>query len=561
MTDSSPAVKTKRPSGRWHLVQAVFTVSAAFGVAKAISLVQTVVIARTFGIGKEWDAFVSANRIPELLVVLIAGGALNYAFIPIFSGLLAEEKQAEAWRLASRVMNTIFLVALGVSIVVFLLTPWLVSNVIAPGFDAETAAKAANLMRILLIGTVIFAVSGIISGILQSHNHFLLPAIAPIMYDVGILFGVLVLLRQFGLEGVAFGTVLGACLHLLIQVPGLVRFKARWSPLFGWRDPQVWQVIRLMIPRVIGLGVFQANMLIMTNIGSRLGAGSVSALDWGWRLMQIPQTLIGTAMGIVIFPTLATLSAVRDEAGKRAAMSGALRFILITSIPAAVGLIFVGRPLISLLEGNAFDASATMLVYYTLRAFMLGLIVHSVLEVVARSFYADQDTVTPLLAALGGASINLILAFVLSDIATVERSTFMNIALNRVGMGALAYIGNVSGLALANSLGTTFEVGVLLLILRRRWHGVEEGTLASTLLKTLAASLVMALAVVGIEWGWAMLGLSERGLVLTVAQIGVQVIVGGIVFAGMAWVFRMAEINEVWQIFRQRRATPTEVTA
>jgi putative peptidoglycan lipid II flippase len=170
-------------------------------------------------------------------------------------------------------------------------------------------------------------------------------------------------------------------------------------------------------------------------------------------------------------------------------MSGALRFILIATIPSAVGLIVVGRPLISLLERGAFDASASDLVYSTLRFFALGLIVHSTLEVVARSFYADKDTLTPLWAALGGAAINLVLAVVLSDII------------------------GVSGLALANSCGVAFEVIVLLWMLRRRWHGINESLLGRTVVKTLAASLVMALAIVLVDAAWNAVGLAGRGLV------------------------------------------------
>jgi putative peptidoglycan lipid II flippase len=290
------------------------------------------------------------------------------------------------------------------------------------------------------------------------------------MFDVGILFGVLVLLEPLGVHGIAIGAVLGAALHFGIQVPGLLYYKARWWPQLGLRDPSLWRVIRLMLPRVAGLGVFSFNFLVMNNIASRLGTGSVSALDWGWRLMQIPETLIGTAMGTVIFPTLAALSELGDETGKRDALSGALRFILIATIPAAVGLILIGQPLIRLLERGAFDASASALVFSTLRFFALGLVVHSALEVVARGFYADKDTLTPLWAALGGALINLTLSFLLSDILFIDSP----------GAANQPDSGNVSGLALANTTGVAFEVLVLLWVLRRRWQSVNENVLART---------------------------------------------------------------------------------
>lgn len=503
-------------------------VMIAFGAAKAISLAQTFIIANVFGVGRQWDAYVTANRIPELIFTLIAGGALAHAFIPVFGGFLARDDRAGAWRTASYVLNTIFAATFMASTIAFVAAPWLVAQVVAPGFDAANQAQTVELMRILLISTLIFSVSGIVMGVLHSHQHFLLPALAPIMFDVGILLGVIFLLPAFGVAGIALGAVLGSAMHLGVQVPGLLRVRAQWHLAFGFNDPVLRQIMRLMLPRIAGLGVFSLNFIVMNNIASRLGEGSVSALDWGWRLMQIPQTLIGTAMGTVIFPTLAALSAVGNEDGKRATMAGSLRFILVTTIPASFGLIVLGGPVISLLERGAFDASASSLVFSTLQFFALGLITHSLLEVIARSFYADKDTLTPLWAALGGAAINLGGAFLFSE---------------AIGVG---------GLALANSLGVTFEVAVLLWVLRRRWHGIHESALGRTLAASLVASLVMALAVSATGAALAAFGLSG-GVVLTLIAIGVQVIVGAIVYAGVAVLLRMAEVSETLTLIRRRR--------
>ena len=530
------------------------TVMLAFAVAKVISLAQTLIIAQTFGVGPELDAYVAANRIPELIVILISGGALTHAFIPVFSGFLAKGDLDSAWALASNLINTIFALALVISAVVFVLTPWLVPNVVAPGFDAPTAQNTIDMMRILLLSTIIFSVSGIFSGILNSHQHFLLPALAPIMFDIGILVGVLFLLAPFGVHGIAMGAVLGAALHFGIQVPGLIRYKMRWRLELGLANPQLWRVIRLMLPRIGGLGVFSLNFLIMNNIASRLGVGSVSALDWGWRLMQIPQTLLGTAMGIVIFPTLAALSEMNDLAGKRGAMSGALRFILISSIPAAIGLLVLGRPLISLLERGAFDSSASALVYSTLTMFTLGLIVHSALEVIARSFYADKDTLTPLFAALGGAAINFVLAFLLSDVRGVDANTLLNsLARSMPALGFQRDIGNVSGLALANSLGVMFEVLSLLYILRRRWRGIQEHALGRTLLGALIASLFMAAAIIAVDWLWLSVA-GEGGFILTIARLALESLVGLLVFLIAAVLLRMRELTELWRMLKPATA-------
>ena len=550
MTGRDAALQNDRGKRNRRIARSTAIVMLAFAAAKVISLFQTLIIAQAFGVGSQLDAYVAANRIPELIVILISGGALTHAFIPIFSGFLAQGNNETAWRLSSHLINTIFTLALLVSAVVFVMAPWLVDNAVAPGFDAVTARHTVDMMRILLIGTIIFSVSGIFSGILNSHQHFLLPALAPIMYDIGILLGVIFLLPIYGVHGVALGAVLGAALHLGIQVPGLAIYKMKWKRGLGLGNPDLWRVIRLMLPRIGGLGVFSLNFLIMNNIASQLGVGAVSALDWGWRLMQIPQTLIGTAMGIVIFPTLAALSEVNDIDGKRGAMSGALRFILVSSIPSAIGLIVLGRPLISLLERGAFDSSASALVYSTLSMFTLGLVVHSVLEIIARSFYADKDTLTPLFAAVGGALVNLALAFILSDVQAVNAGAVHSMAVRAFPtVGFPIESGNVSGLALANSFGVMFEVLVLLYLLRRRWQGIQENILAQTLLKTLVASLIMGGVIVIVDTLWTM---PSGSLLMTIARLIVESVIGLAVFIAAAIALRMREMPELWRIIQQK---------
>ena len=549
------------PGRNLHIARSTAIVVLAFAAAKGISLLQTFVIARAFGISADYDAFVTANRVPEQIYNVIAGGAIAFAFIPVFTGLLAKDQIDQAWRTASHVVNTIFSATFIASLLAFIFAPWLIANVVAPGFDLATQAQTVHLMRILLISTLVFSVSGIVMGILQSYNMFLFPALAPIMYDVGILFGVIVLIPTMGVTGIAVGAVLGAALHLGVQVPGLLRIGIRWKPELGWNDPELRRVIKLMIPRIADIGVVSVLTIVTSNILSRLGTGSASAFDWGWRLMQIPETLIGTAMGVVIFPTLAALSSLGDVAGKRQAMSGALRFILIGTIPSAIGLILIGRPMISLLERGAFDASASTLVYNTLQFFAFGIIVHSALEIIARSFYADKDTFTPLIAAVGGFTVNLVAAVVFSNVLAVERMAAFNLvaASPAGGLGMLTEPGNVGGLALANTLGVLFEVIFLGIVLRKRWRGLNENEIAMTTAKTLAASLAMAAVVVGVEAVWTMAGLAERGFVFTVAQIGLQVTLGVAAFAGVAVLLRMDELKTLTGLVL-RRKTLSEVS-
>ncbi len=526
-TEAGQGAPTARPSIN-SLARSTVLLMVTFAIAKAISLGQVVIIANVFGLGAEWDAYVTANRIPELLVLLIGGGALGYAFIPVFGGLLAREQTEQAWRLASHVMNTLFSLTALLSALAFLLAPWLVEHVVAPGFAGQQVMQTATLMRILLLSTLIFSVSGIFQGILHSHNHFLLPALAPILFDVGILFGVVALVRLLGVYGIAWGAVLGAALHFGIQVPGLVRYRMQWWPEWGLRDPRLHQVIRLMIPRLLGLGVVSFNFLVANNVASRLGEGAVSAFDWGWRLMQIPETLLGSAMGFVIFPTLAALSELGDAGGKRRAMAGAMRFILVATVPAALGLVLLGRPLIGLLERGAFDASASELVYSTLQFFALGLVVHSALEIVARSFYADKDTITPLYAAAFAALLNVILAVTLSG-----------------------WLG-VGGLALANSLAVGVEVVILLVILRRRWEGIGERSILLTLGRAALAGVAMAASLVVVQGLLDRIGLGGGGLLLSIIRLGLLVGLGVVVYAGAALLLGMSEIREVFRLLLQR---------
>jgi len=509
-----------------QITRSTLIVMASFAAAKGISLLQTVLIARSFGISAEYDAFVAANRLPEVIFNLIAGGAITFAFIPVFTGLLAKDETPTAWKTASHVANTIFSLTAVISLLAFLLAPWLVSQVISPGFSSETQSLTIEIMRTLLLSTLIFSISGLVMGILQSFNRFLLPALAPILYDVGILIGVIFLMPTMGIYGLAWGAVLGAAMHLLIQVPGLLKVKARWWPELGWKDPNFRQVVVLFIPRAADLALVSVSAIILTNLLSRLGEGATSAFDWGWRLMQIPETLIGTAMGIVIFPTLAALSSLGDVEGKRSAMSGSLRFILVATIPSAILLIAAGRPMLSLLEGGAFDASATNLVYSTLIFFSAGIVVHSLLEVVARSFYADKDTLTPLIVAVGGGVINIAAAIAFSGLLTGNASPE-----------------NVGALALANTLGIGFEVVALALILRKRWHGIHENALIRTTIRTLIASIAMGAAVMGVNFLFSTLGFAERGTLWTIIQLAINFIVAAVVFIGAAYLIKLDEVK------------------
>ncbi len=425
----------------WRAVWASLIVAGGFAAAKVAGTVNDIVIVRQFGAGRTLDAYYAAFGLPDLLFTLIAGGALAAAFIPVFTQYMAAGDRAGAWKLASSVINVAFIVTLAAAAIAALLAPWLVRNVIARGFvDPEQQRLTANLMRLILVSTAIFSVSGIITSALQANQHFVLPALAPLMYNLGILAGAVFLTRRLGVYGLAVGVIAGSALHLAIQVPGLIRFGARWSPRATLSDPGVRRILVLLGPRLLGLGVIQLTNVITIRLASGLAEGSIVGLNLAWRIMQMPETIIATAIGTAVFPTLSELAARKARLELRATMRRALGAIVLLCVPATIGLIVLGRPLAVLL----FKEQNADVVVWALQFYALGLIGNSALEVAARTFYAQQDTRTPLFVAAGAMAVTVVSGYLL---------------MRSLGSG---------GLALGNAIGFTLESGVLIWLMERR---------------------------------------------------------------------------------------------
>ncbi len=496
-----------------HILANTLLVGLSFGLAAAVGLVRNMLLARTFGLGSELDTFYAAFKLPDLLFTIVAGGALATAFIPVFSEQLASDNHRAAWRLASSITNFVVIIVTGAALLAAFFAPWLVRVLLAPGFDAPQQAETVTLMRLVLISTLFFGISAVQSSMLHSFRHFLLPALAPAVYPLGVIIGALWLTPTWGVNGLAVGAILGSLLHLLVKVPGLLRIGFRWWPILELKSPAVRQVLWLMGPRVIDLAVFHLMMIATTNLASRLSPGSVSALEWGWEFMQLPETIIGTAFGLVAFPTLAALAAQHNLSGMRATLGDALRMVITLTGPATVGLILLGRPLIEVVyQRGEFDPQATQAVYVALSFYALGLIGHSCLELAARAFFALQDTLTPLLIAIVAGLCQLAL-----------------------GLGLMQWLGH-GGLALANSIAITGEVFALLWILRRRLQGIEARQTVWLSAQVLLASAVMGVAIWSIR-GW--LGASPLLLLVGGAAVG------GVVYLLMGFLLRMPTLQRL----------------
>jgi putative peptidoglycan lipid II flippase len=454
---SSSRSSPREQNSTRRVARSTLIVMGGLSSSIVIGLIRQRIIATRFGTTADLDAYTAANGIPELLFTMISGGALAFAFIPIYTKFLKGDDQSGGDTLASQVINTVFLVAALAALVISLFAPTLVSAPwgISPHFAPEVQQLTVQLMRILLLSTVVFAVSSILTGVLHAHQHFLLPALAPSMYSLGIILGAITLSPMLGVHGLAWGAVLGALLHLIVQIPGLLRHRVRWKPSLNFKNPAFQRVVVLMAPRVVDLMMARASIdWINANLGSGLGEGRVSSLRYAFQLMNTPWTLIGTAIGIAVFPTMAAVAAEKDVSAQRRALSGALRAILTLVFPAAVALLVFGRPVIGVLfEGGEFTAQSTELVFYALQFYVVALISQSMLEVVVRAFAAQQDTLTPLLVSFFTTTLNVALAIWLSR--------------PRLDGGF-----EHGGLALANGVAVGIESLVGLTILHFRWGGV-----------------------------------------------------------------------------------------
>jgi putative peptidoglycan lipid II flippase len=483
------------------LAAAATIVAVGFLGSRVLGLVRSVVIADAFGTSPELGAYWVAFRLPDLIFQLLAGATLGAAFIPVFARKFTQQSPGEAWRLASSVLNLVATVTVVFAVLGFILAPWLVPAM-APGLDERSLA--VDLTRIMMVSPILFAISGMFMGILNARHHFLFPAIAPWFYNLSIIVAALV---SDDVHGLAVGVVVGALLHLAVQLPALRIVGMSYAPIADWRDAAVREVGRLMAPRMLGLAAFQLNLLIMVFFASRVSDEAISAVNYGWLIIMTPLGLFGMAISTAVFPTLAE-QAVRDRDELRRTVAQSLRLILFLTIPSSVALMILSEPLIAFLfERGAFTAASTDITEGVLLFFAVGLFAHAGIEILSRGFYALGDTRTPVKFAAAAVVANLLLCLVFVDPFGVR------------------------GLAMAMSLATVLEFSLLLRALNRRLEGLEVDHLVYSLIRTAGATILMAEVI-----GLLMVMLSVGGLLNTGNLIdSFLAVAGGAVLGGAAF--------------------------
>jgi putative peptidoglycan lipid II flippase len=517
-------------SANRQIARAAGTVMAAFILSNLFGLVRGILVYRAFGTSLELDSFNAANRVAELLFNLMAGGALGSAFIPTFTGLLAKDDRPSAWRLASSVANLLLLVLSLMGLLAVIFAPQIVRYglfVLDPGGNPYQEELTVLLLRVLMPSIVIFGISGLVMGVLNSHQIFLIPAVAPAMYSLGIIIGVTLFPSEWGILRLAYGAVTGSLLHLLVQLPYLLRLGGRYTISLGLRNPLVGEVARLMGPRVFGVAVVQLNFIVNTIIALSLPEGSVSAITLAFSLMLMPQMAIAQSIAIAAMPTFSRQVATGRISEMRASLAASLRGVLLLALPAATGLILLRIPIITMLySSSAFDERSVQLVAWALLWYGVGLVGHSVVEIISRAFYALHDTRTPVMVGAAAMSLNIVFSLLFS-------AWFARIGWMPHG-----------GLALGNSLATFLEMLVLLYLMRRRLGGLEGTAILSAVGKSGLAAGGMGLVL----WFW----LAQFGGLPVIVQVAGGLAGGALVYGTLIALLRVPEVRLGISMVRSR---------
>lgn len=524
-------------SERALVFRAAGLVAALALLSRVLGLAREIVVRQYLGVTTlEATAFDIASRFPEAIFLIVAGGAVGSAFIPTFTAYFSRDDEAGGWRLFSAVLNLVTVAMTIISVLVMVFAAPFVTFFYAENIRQEPALLPLTvyLMRIMLLSTIVFGVSGIIMAALNARRHFLLPALAPSVYNIGIIAGGAIGALIGGGDplatavGLAWGTVAGALGHLLVQLPALRGRNIRYRPILTVRDPGVRQVLRLMGPRVLGLSFSEVNKFVILFLTGTMALGTLPALNAAFRILIMPQGILGQALGIAAFPTLAALAARSAHREMRQILSDSLRLILFLGLPVTVLLILLAEPYIAILfERGLFDAEATTLVATALRFYAVGLIALTAIEVIARAFYALSDTLTPVL--VGG--LQIVAMWILS------------LWLRDVVFPAMGWL-PLGGLALGFSLSNLIEVGVLLWLARGKLGGINGRALASGLARMGIASLAMAAGIIAV-----LMGLPESA-VWARAVLGSAV--GGLIYLVASQLLRVEEWRRVAEMVRRR---------
>lgn len=488
------------------------------------------VIGAHFGETPDLDAFWAAFKIPDAIFGLVVAGALASAFIPVFTSYLAREREDEAWHVASSVMNAVLLLLIGFSVVMWIAAPYVVPTFVAPFHDPQQIALTVDLTRIMLLSPIFMGLSSLTTGILNSYRQFLSSATAPLVYNL-----VIILFTQFGypflgIHAVAIGVVVGALVMWLVQLPELTFRRTRYSFSLDLSHAGVRDVLRLAGPRTLALGAVQIVFFVDTYLAVGMPEGSLTALVYANQLLLLPLGVFSIAISAAVFPTLSHYASLGQVGRMRDTVQQAIRWILFLTLPTAIVMIVLRRPIVNLLfQYGSFGPEARELTQAAFLFYSLGLAGHALVQILARVYFASRDTQTPLALTLISIGLNVVLSVTLAP-----------------------FLG-INGLALANSIATLVEAALLFILLASRARLRLVGLGISTL-KQISASLLMGVAMFGFIRATNLpfdLFVDPPKLVLALQTI-LAAAVGGLVYLAAAYLLQIGELQEIVAVVRAR---------
>jgi len=528
------------------LTRAAATLALLSLGAKGLGLVRDRMLAATFGAGDTLDVYYAGFRIPDLLFSLFALGAISAGFLPVFTQLHEKDKD-EAWRMVGNFLSLLLLVLFVAAGVLLVFAPWLVA-LVAPGFSGEKLERAVVVTRLLLLSPLLLGVSAVLGAIVQHSGRFLSYALAPIMYNIGIITGILLFSARFAERGIVIGVLVGAVLHVAVQVPAALRSGFRFTPHVRPLYDSVKEVIRLSLPRTANLVVNQLMLTVMTAIASTIAAGSIAVFMFAENLKALPADMIGVSFAIAAFPAL-TRAALIGRENLSGLLARTLERTLFLVVPASVLIYVLRAQMVRVLYGaGAFSWEDTRLTAAAAAAFAIGIVGFSVLPILIRGFFALKDTVTPFLVAFLSAVIA-----VAGALGGVELLRGQNLI--AAGIKGFFKVGDLGGaeiiaVPLALSFATAIQAALLVIAL---------GAAAAFPVRRIALSFTRFLVAAAIAGGGAWLALRFFGSSVqtdTFFKVLAHGTLGGfagvVIYLGIAFLLRFPELSTLLRGLRRR---------
>lgn len=516
----------------------IFTRRQVDILSAAVILMVTVAMSRVLGLVRDRllasqftpdlvDVYIAAFRLPDLIFNLLIFGTLSIAFIPIFSEIAQKKGEKAAWQLASAVINLTALFFLVLASLAFIFAP-ILSKMIAPGLFPEHFILMANLTRIMLVGQLLLVISSFFVGVSQSFQRFLVPAIASVFYNVGIISGILFLSGEIGIYSAAVGVVAGAFLHLIIQLPLVLSLGFSWSPIFSFKTPGVSGIIRLVLPRSLSLAVEQLNELVSVQLASLISSGSITFLTFAQHLYLVPVGLFGATIAQAALPVLSNQKAQNDINQFKKTLLTSFHHILFLVLPLAMVLIILRIPLVRLVFGASpkFDWAATVQTGQAAAALSVGLAAVAVNQLLIRAFYALHDTKTPVAISVVAVLTNIVLSV----------------------LSVFIWHLPVWGLGMAATVSAIIQTVLLLVFLDRSLSAFDRGKLFIPAIKMFTATIIAAVVLYIPMKFLDQLVFDTTKTINLLFLTSIATSFGLATYLGLTWLFKVEEIRLFWKI-------------